>query len=201
VPSPPKLRSAQQARCWSRCESSTHAVPRLLSTWVGGPESSAGGRYQRELAEQAGARLCVVSHPPGPSRYHARVSQSCVSLLTAGFRSQVSPPGSRLTLHAPAPCPRLRACVRAWPPPHLPCPRCRAQAAGSKSWASILPVVGAAITVSAPFPSWNRSILTEIYPCHACSYHEIEDGNGAPGGHRRRHGRRRGAPSQERLHP
>jgi|EP01047_Picozoa_sp_COSAG01_P005438 hypothetical protein len=28
------------------------------------------------------------------------------------------------------------------------------------------------------FPSWNRSILTEIYLCHACSYHhEIEDGN------------------------
>jgi hypothetical protein len=35
--------------------------------------------------------------------------------------------------------------------------------------------------VSAPFPSWNRSILTEIYLCHACSYQEIEDGNGAPG--------------------
>jgi hypothetical protein len=35
---------------------------------------------------------------------------------------------------------------------------------------------------SAPFPSWNRSILTDIYLCHACSYHEIEDGNGAPGG-------------------
>eukprot|EP01049_Picozoa_sp_SAG25_P024828 SAG25_NODE_11427_length_304_cov_1.517073_1_plen_86_part_10 len=35
--------------------------------------------------------------------------------------------------------------------------------------------------MSAPFPSWNRSILTEIYLCHACSYHEIEDGNGAPG--------------------
>ena len=36
--------------------------------------------------------------------------------------------------------------------------------------------------VSRPFPSWNRSILTDIYLCHACSYHEIEDGNGAPGG-------------------
>jgi hypothetical protein len=34
---------------------------------------------------------------------------------------------------------------------------------------------------SAPFPSWSRSILPEIYLCHACSYHEIEDGNGAPG--------------------
>eukprot|EP01047_Picozoa_sp_COSAG01_P054204 COSAG01_NODE_5894_length_3965_cov_2.764615_6_plen_122_part_00 len=31
------------------------------------------------------------------------------------------------------------------------------------------------------FPSWNRSMLTEIYLCHACSYHEIEDGSGAPG--------------------
>ena len=26
-------------------------------------------------------------------------------------------------------------------------------------------------------PSWKRSILTEIYLCHACPYHEIEDGN------------------------
>jgi hypothetical protein len=25
------------------------------------------------------------------------------------------------------------------------------------------------------FPSWNRPILTEIYLCHACSYHEFED--------------------------
>jgi hypothetical protein len=39
--------------------------------------------------------------------------------------------------------------------------------------------------VSWPFPSWNRSILTEIYLCHACSYHEIEDGNG-PDRRRRR---------------
>jgi hypothetical protein len=31
-----------------------------------------------------------------------------------------------------------------------------------------------------PFPSWDRSILTDIYLCHACSDHfEIEDGNGA----------------------
>jgi hypothetical protein len=34
---------------------------------------------------------------------------------------------------------------------------------------------------SRPFPSRNRSILTEIYLCHACSYHAIEDGNGRPG--------------------
>jgi hypothetical protein len=31
------------------------------------------------------------------------------------------------------------------------------------------------------FPSWNRSILTEIYLCHACSHHEIEDGNARTG--------------------
>jgi hypothetical protein len=29
--------------------------------------------------------------------------------------------------------------------------------------------------VSRAFPSWKRSILAEIYLCHACSYHEIED--------------------------
>jgi hypothetical protein len=29
------------------------------------------------------------------------------------------------------------------------------------------------MAVSAPCPSWNRSILTEIYLCHACSCHEI----------------------------
>jgi hypothetical protein len=31
------------------------------------------------------------------------------------------------------------------------------------------------------FPSCKRSILTEIYLCHACSYHEIEDGNARAG--------------------
>eukprot|EP01047_Picozoa_sp_COSAG01_P019775 COSAG01_NODE_1110_length_11657_cov_5.360616_9_plen_165_part_00 len=31
--------------------------------------------------------------------------------------------------------------------------------------------------MSRAFPSWKRSILTDIYLCHACSYHEIEDGN------------------------
>jgi hypothetical protein len=33
--------------------------------------------------------------------------------------------------------------------------------------------------VSRPFPSWNnRSTLTEIDLCHACSDHEVEDENG-----------------------
>jgi hypothetical protein len=31
-------------------------------------------------------------------------------------------------------------------------------------------------------PSWNRSILTEIYLCHACSDHGSEDGNARAGG-------------------
>jgi hypothetical protein len=35
--------------------------------------------------------------------------------------------------------------------------------------------------VSRAFPSWDRSILTEIYLCHACSYHEVEDGNARTG--------------------
>jgi hypothetical protein len=46
--------------------------------------------------------------------------------------------------------------------------------------------------VSRPFPSWNRSILTEIYLCHACTRQEIlrtetagqEEGAGH-GAHRR----------------
>jgi iduronate 2-sulfatase len=38
-------------------------------------------------------------------------------------------------------------------------------------------------TVSRPFPSWDRSILTEIYLCHACTYHETEDGNGPDRGY------------------
>jgi hypothetical protein len=35
--------------------------------------------------------------------------------------------------------------------------------------------------VSRAFPSWDRSILTEIYRCHDCSYHEIEDGHARTG--------------------
>jgi hypothetical protein len=38
-----------------------------------------------------------------------------------------------------------------------------------------------ASTVSRAFPSWNRSILTEIYLCHACSDHEREDENARTG--------------------
>eukprot|EP01047_Picozoa_sp_COSAG01_P065464 COSAG01_NODE_8849_length_2638_cov_1.501772_1_plen_78_part_10 len=35
--------------------------------------------------------------------------------------------------------------------------------------------------MSRAFPSWKRSILAEIYLCHACSYHEIEVGNARAG--------------------
>jgi hypothetical protein len=35
----------------------------------------------------------------------------------------------------------------------------------------------AAAAGARPFPSWTRSILTEISLCPACSCHEIEDGN------------------------
>jgi hypothetical protein len=34
-------------------------------------------------------------------------------------------------------------------------------------------IFGPTPEVSRPFPSWNRSILTEIYLCHACSCQEI----------------------------
>jgi hypothetical protein len=49
--------------------------------------------------------------------------------------------------------------------------------------------------VSWALPSWNRSISTEIYLYHACSYQEVEDGNAHTGavhvrGHRRGGGRR-----------
>eukprot|EP01047_Picozoa_sp_COSAG01_P027725 COSAG01_NODE_1838_length_9083_cov_3.184328_7_plen_126_part_00 len=35
--------------------------------------------------------------------------------------------------------------------------------------------------VSRAFPSRTRSMLAEIYPCHACSCHDTEDGNGRTG--------------------
>jgi hypothetical protein len=37
------------------------------------------------------------------------------------------------------------------------------------------------LPVSRAFPSWYRCILTEIYLCHACSCHGIEDGHARPG--------------------
>eukprot|EP01047_Picozoa_sp_COSAG01_P036679 COSAG01_NODE_2874_length_6937_cov_4.473823_9_plen_103_part_00 len=57
---------------------------------------------------------------------------------------------------------------------------------------NIFPVVsrrGDTGGVSRPFGSWNRSILTEIYLCHACLCQEIEDGNTRAPGRRRWHAR------------
>eukprot|EP01047_Picozoa_sp_COSAG01_P004812 COSAG01_NODE_160_length_23692_cov_9.703599_18_plen_113_part_00 len=47
------------------------------------------------------------------------------------------------------------------------------------------PQPGERALVSRAFPSWKRSILTEICLCHACFDHEIEGGN-ARAGHLRR---------------
>jgi hypothetical protein len=51
---------------------------------------------------------------------------------------------------------------------------------------------GFMLSVSRAYPSWSRSILTEIYLCHARSCHEIEDGNARTGPQpaHRRHPRR-----------
>jgi hypothetical protein len=35
--------------------------------------------------------------------------------------------------------------------------------------------------VSRAFLSWKRSVLTEMYLCHACSYYEVEGGNARAG--------------------
>jgi hypothetical protein len=51
---------------------------------------------------------------------------------------------------------------------------------GRKCWAVALLnfLLGHTLgVVSRAFSSWKRLILTEIYLCHACSYHEIEDEN------------------------
>jgi hypothetical protein len=61
-------------------------------------------------------------------------------------------------------------------------------AADDEAAARTLPPTAPPRQVSRAFPSWNRSILTEIYLCHACSYHEFagqpvgEHGGGAAAG-------------------
>jgi hypothetical protein len=49
------------------------------------------------------------------------------------------------------------------------------------------PQPGERALVSRAFPSWTRSILTEIYLCHACSDH-VSEGGHAGAGHLRRAG-------------
>jgi hypothetical protein len=65
------------------------------------------------------------------------------------------------------PTSRGRGCAPPWPPRRsalaASSPRCRCTA------------------VSRAFPSWKQSMLTEIYLCHACSCHEVEDGNARAG--------------------
>jgi hypothetical protein len=50
-------------------------------------------------------------------------------------------------------------------------------------WPERAEAIAEAEGVSRAFPAWNRSILTEIYLCHACSCHDrnIEVGNGRAG--------------------
>jgi hypothetical protein len=50
-------------------------------------------------------------------------------------------------------------------------PAAAAAEEGSRAGEATLP--GASSTVSRPFPSWDRSILTEITLCHACSCREL----------------------------
>eukprot|EP01047_Picozoa_sp_COSAG01_P060318 COSAG01_NODE_7377_length_3230_cov_7.645800_2_plen_177_part_00 len=81
---------------------------------------------------------------------------------------------------APAPVPARPACLLR---------SSTAAAGGGEGWAcSIRSAMTSGRTpphrsgVRRPFPSWNRSILTEIYLCHACScQRNIEDGNGRAG--------------------
>jgi hypothetical protein len=64
-----------------------------------------------------------------------------------------------------------RAVVRTAPPRGR-----KAAAAGANAQLATLEpgdLVHVLPPVSRPFPSWNRSILTEIYLCHACSCQEI----------------------------
>jgi hypothetical protein len=69
----------------------------------------------------------------------------------------------------------------------LVCVHARARAAAQARAVARAEPRGRAAALAAPplvswaSPSWDRSILTEIYLCHACSYHEIEDGNARTG--------------------
>eukprot|EP01049_Picozoa_sp_SAG25_P003024 SAG25_NODE_165_length_13094_cov_31.386149_12_plen_337_part_00 len=74
------------------------------------------------------------------------------------------------------------------PSPRLPRQGSSSGRRGSRGvTVSALAVEGTQLfAVSRAFPSWKRSILTEIYLCHACSYQEIEDGNARAGHDRRR---------------
>eukprot|EP01047_Picozoa_sp_COSAG01_P056202 COSAG01_NODE_6345_length_3723_cov_13.346302_2_plen_194_part_00 len=52
------------------------------------------------------------------------------------------------------------------------CPLCRGGVSATMQMEGLAPPPSGG-AVSRPFPSWNRSISTEIDLCHACSCHEI----------------------------
>jgi hypothetical protein len=91
-------------------------------------------------------------------------------LLTAGGRAQPFEPEGLLS--------GLATIVTTWVGCHFGLTLLHIQQLQAESEQQVAIVEEA----SAPFPSWDRSIVTEIYLCHACFYHEIEGGNGAPGG-------------------
>jgi hypothetical protein len=103
----------------------------------------------RDLAEAAGhaAVVEVVDHTMSDADAAKRMREGMAAQEQERMRRQLGPLGAALTLRE-ANSRRLAA----------------AELAGDGY------VMMAPTTVSRPFPSWNRSILTEIYLCHACSY-------------------------------
>jgi hypothetical protein len=125
-------------------------------------------------------------------RTRPRLSQVCErpKLTIPGLRAAGAPflsvEGS--TAAAAAAQRQLQSRARAEALPRVPAQHMVNKAGEADAWDSgatlnrgmVRPMTGIAL-VSRPFLSWNRPILTEIYLCHACSYHEFEDGNGRAG--------------------
>eukprot|EP01047_Picozoa_sp_COSAG01_P026345 COSAG01_NODE_1694_length_9467_cov_4.976196_10_plen_339_part_00 len=118
------------------------------------------------LAPSQHALLCALGQPALPE---SKVAARAARLLRA-LRGDSAPSVSTSNSGAPAPAPHGavtgavldalrqllgRLCLAA-------------QMSGAQIGAALAPGI-----VSRPFPSWNRSILTEIYLCHACSCQEI----------------------------
>jgi hypothetical protein len=94
-------------------------------------------------------------------------------------------------IETPRPRPGVRAAAASGCPPLIPEPILArvvlsltfrgtisdllANASAQAAWEALF------VAASRAFPSLTRSILTEIYLCHGCSYHDIEDGNGRAG--------------------
>jgi hypothetical protein len=151
-------------------------------------------RVEAKLQERVGAELrrlrkvCEAADAAMPSRRNEPASAgtqapSHIEFLESTLRALRQHSNHLQLVLQQQPTPTQPQDSGGKPPPRRPRSR-QAAAAG----AAPAPVGSAVLTesVSAPFPSWNQSILTEIYLCHAYSYQEIEDGNGAPGLHRNR---------------